>query len=79
MSNLHFLYKIEVISNSDPIIDINLNHLKFMFLLANTTSLILLCDLSIIRAFKAYYRSAIRGKVFIVIDKGLQDDLVLAS
>jgi hypothetical protein len=52
---------------------INLKHIKVMFLPANTTSIIQPCDQGIIRTFKAYYRSAIRGKVLAVIDNGLQD------
>lgn len=52
---------------------INLRHIKVIFLPANTTSIIQPCDQGIIRTFKAYYRSAIRGKVLAVIDSGLHD------
>jgi len=52
---------------------INLRHIKVIFLPANTTSIIQPCDQGIIRTFKAYYRSAIRGKVLALIDNGLHD------
>ncbi|XP_016659158.1 tigger transposable element-derived protein 4-like [Acyrthosiphon pisum] len=52
---------------------INLRHIKVIFLPANITSIIQPCDQCIIRTFKAYYRSAIRGKVLAVIDNGLHD------
>jgi hypothetical protein len=52
---------------------INLRHIKVIFLPANTTSIIQLCDQGIIRTFKAYYRSAIRGKVLAVNNNGLHD------
>lgn len=52
---------------------INVRYIKVIFLPANTTSIIQPCDQGIIRTFKAYYRSAIRGKVLTVIDNSLQD------
>lgn len=52
---------------------INLRHIKVIFLPANTTSIIQPCDQGIIRTFKGYYKSAIRGKVLVVIDNGLHD------
>uniref|UniRef100_A0A2H8TWR2 Tigger transposable element-derived protein 1 n=1 Tax=Melanaphis sacchari TaxID=742174 RepID=A0A2H8TWR2_9HEMI len=52
---------------------IKLIHIKVIFLPANTTSIIQPCNQGIIRTFKAYYRSAIRGKVLAVIDNGLHD------
>lgn len=54
------------------IIDMNLKHIKVVFLPTNINSVIQPCDQGIIRTFKAYYRSAIREKYFTLIDNGLQ-------
>lgn len=49
-------------------VHLQLNHIKLVYLPANTTSILQPCDEGIIRIMKAYYRHEMRGRIPYLID-----------